>query len=66
MERKMSDDDYFTLDAFIKAVLERVKAGDSDVVAAHEDIMHPLTARDRGNATQFAPWMKARLEEWKN
>lgn len=62
----MSDEEYHTLDAFIKAALERVSAGKSDAGSTHADIMHPLTAWDRGNATEFEPWMKARLEEWKN
>lgn len=62
----MQDDEYYILDAFIKAVLTRVEAGESDVSGAHEDIMHPLTAWDKGHPTEFVPWMKARLEEWGN
>ena len=60
----MSEEDYYTLDAFIKAVLRRVEAGELDAGSAHADIMHPLTAWDKGNATEFGPWMKARLAEW--
>lgn len=62
----MSDEDYNTLDAFIKAVLRRVAAGESDLVAAQADIMHPLTAWDKGNATEFVPWMKSQLEKWES
>lgn len=60
----MSDEDYHTLDAFVKAVLGRVGSGESDVGSAHADIMQPLTAWDKGNLIEFGPWMRARLEEW--
>ncbi len=64
MPNELSEEDYETLDSFIRAILERVEAGDYDADDAHADIMHVLTAWDRGNAQEFAPWMKTKLEEW--
>ena len=60
----MPDADYQTLDSFIREVLQRVADGASSVASAHADIMHPLTAWDKGNTTEFAPWMALRLREW--
>lgn len=60
----MTDEDYLVLDNFIKVVLQRVEAGECDLTSAHADIMHPLTALDKGTAAEFAPWMKTRLAKW--
>ena len=61
---EMSDADYETLDRFMRTVLERVASGRSDVSTAMADVMHPLTAWDKGNATEFAPWMRLMLRKW--
>jgi len=65
MSEQLSKDDYQTLDSFIRTVLERVEAGDSDPDDAHDDIMHALAAWDHGDTQEFVPWMKTMLEQWK-
>jgi hypothetical protein len=57
----MSDADYDTLEKFIQTVLRRVAEGKATILDAEQDVMHPLTAWDHGNAQEFAPWMKATM-----
>jgi hypothetical protein len=40
MPEALSEGDYETLDNFVRAVLERLEAGDIDADDAHADIMH--------------------------
>lgn len=61
---QMSDADYATLEKFIETVLRRVVEGKTTALAAEQDIMHPLTAWDRGNAQEFVPWMKTAMRGW--
>lgn len=60
----MAKSDYNILDAYVRAVLKRHAAGDSNLAEAHGDLMHPLTAWDIGNAQEFIPYMKMQLEAW--
>jgi len=60
----MSVSDYETLEKFIQTVLRRLAEGKTDALQANEDIMHPLTAWDRGNAQEFIPWIKLRMDDW--
>jgi hypothetical protein len=60
----ITDHEYRTLDRFVKTVLQRVADGKCAVSSAHLDLMHPLTAWDNGNETEFEPWMKLKLHEW--
>ena len=63
---RMTDAEYKLLNRFVRTVLQRVTEGRVSVDIALEDIMHPLTARDRQNADGFVPWMKDALREWGN
>jgi hypothetical protein len=60
----LSDDDYYTLDAFVRAVLTRVNNGRCSVSEGCSDIMHPLTAWDKGNWQEFGPWMELKIDSW--
>ena len=64
MSERLSKGDYDVLDRYMRAVLKRHGEGKSDLVEAHEDIMHPLTAWDKRNAQEFIPYMKLMLEKW--
>lgn len=61
---QLSDDDYYELDHFVQAVLLRVRDGKCSTNEARSDLMHALTAWDRGNWTEFTPWMKLMQEKW--
>jgi hypothetical protein len=63
---QISDDDYYTLDHFVMAVLMRVQTGACSVSEGRSELMHPLTAWDNGNWQEFGPWMKLRLDGWKS
>jgi hypothetical protein len=62
---QISDEDYYTLDRFVIAVLTRVQAGECSVGEGRSDLMHPLAAWDSGNWHEFRPWMKDMLDRWK-
>lgn len=61
---QMSNSDYETLDSFIKTVTRRLSEGKTSSIDASEDIMHALTAWDRGVPQEFVPWMTLRMKDW--
>ncbi|MCV3242060.1 hypothetical protein [Mesorhizobium sp. ZC-5] len=63
---RISDDDYYTLDHFISAVLTRVRDGHCSAGEGRSAIMHTLTAWDRENWQEFGPWMTMMMEQWKS
>lgn len=62
---QLSDEDYYTMDAFVRMVLTRVQNGSCSVSEGLSDIMHPLTAWDKGNRQEFRPWMKLKMDGWR-
>jgi hypothetical protein len=60
----MSGDDYDTLQAYIQTVLRRYRDKECDFSEASLDIMHPLTAWDKGNEQEFVPYMKMMMSKW--
>jgi len=63
---QLTDDDYYTLDHFVQAVLTRVRDGTCSISEGRSDLMHPLTAWDKGNSTEFGPRMNLMMNKWKN
>jgi hypothetical protein len=61
---QLSDNDYYALDHFVQAVLARVRHGICSVSEGRSDLMHVLSAWDKGNWTEFAPWMMLQQERW--
>lgn len=61
---KFTDPEYHLLDQFIKIALRRVEAGAMTADDAHGDVLHVVTAFDRGIAAQFIPYMTMRMKEW--
>jgi hypothetical protein len=61
---RLSEQSYDVLDRYTKAALHRLARGETDVDGAHGNLMHPLTAWDRGNKQEFVPYMKLQLREW--
>jgi hypothetical protein len=62
----LSDPDYYTFEKFVGVVLKRAKDGKCTLSEAREDIMHPFSALDKGNATEFIPWMQMMLDGWED
>lgn len=62
---QLSDDDYYTLEHFVRAVAERVRDGVCSAGEATTDLMHALSAWDNGNWQEFGPWMQLRLDSWR-
>jgi len=60
----LDTDEYSILDIFVKTAFRRVEAGTMKASEAHSDMMHVLTALDKGNMGQFAPYMSMRLKDW--
>ena len=65
MSKRLPNTDLHILEAYIRVVLERCKAGACTIVEAKDDLMHPLTAMMCGGE-EFIPYMKMKLDEWKN
>jgi hypothetical protein len=61
---QLSDNDYYALNQFVRTVLRRVQYGECSADEGTSDIMHPLTAWDKENWTEFGPWMERRMEQW--
>jgi len=62
----LSDPDYYTFERFVGTVLSRVRDGKCSASDGRADIMHPFTALDRGNETEFVPWMQMMLDRWED
>jgi hypothetical protein len=62
---KLSDDDYGTLEHYIHMVLRRFRDNKCELPEAYADIMHPLTAWDKGNKQEFVPYMKMKMGQWR-
>ncbi|MBM7406926.1 hypothetical protein EDF69_002492 [Sphingomonas sp. JUb134] len=62
---QLTDDDYYELEAFVRAVMHRVQSGACGVDEGVRSLMHPLTAWDRANWAEFAPWMRLQRDEWR-
>ena len=62
---QLSDDDYYQLEAFVRAVMLRVQRGECGADEGVRSLMHPLAAWDKGNWAEFAPWMRLKQNEWK-
>jgi len=60
----MSEENYNILDSFVKTVIKRLSAGECNGTDAVADLMHPLTAWDKDNQSEFVPWMQLYLEKW--
>ena len=61
---RLSDTDRFTLDQFVEAALARVRDGKCTVAEAKADLMHGLSAWDRGSVNEFRVWMETTLKDW--
>lgn len=60
----LSDSDYHTLDRFIHAVLTRVRDGLCSAAKGRSAIMHALSAWDKDDEQEFAPWMELQMAKW--
>lgn len=61
---ELLENEYHTLETFMRTVLWRVQTGQMNAHAAHRDVMHVLEAWDHGNRTTFAPLMRSKLSHW--
>lgn len=61
---RLSDTDRFTLDQFVGAALARLRDGRCTVAEAKADLMHALSAWDRGSVNEFRTWMETTLKDW--
>jgi hypothetical protein len=61
---KFSSAEYFGFDEFIRTALRRVEAGKISADEAHSHVLHALTAYDRGNDTEVAPYMIMVRDKW--
>lgn len=64
MPDQWSRSEYNLLEKYVKTVLKRHADGLSDEITARNDIMHPLTAWDRGEKQEFAPYIEMKLRQW--
>ena len=62
---RLSDDDYYSLNQFVEAVLTRVRDGVCSVGEGRSDLMHPLSAWSNGDAQEVSPRMNMIMEKWK-
>lgn len=61
---KLTSNEYFDFDQFLKEAFRRVEAGKLSAETAHSHALHVLTAIDKGNETEVSPYMNLIRQKW--
>ncbi|WP_114955136.1 hypothetical protein [Sphingosinicella terrae] len=61
---KLTSEEYFGLDEFLRDAFRRVEAGQVSAEDAHSHALHAITAFDKGNQSGFVPYLRMIRKEW--